>query len=324
MPVAPAPNLVALSESLELKGSPSGLSWGTRAGFPLGISLGDASAQSDVFIHVRYPHHGFAEGAEPELIFAEPLPRLMDEGLAEVEIRDDLAWMPLKRLGDRLERDEIVPAVDSLLGCLNTLGIHAVETCHYCDRADGVAVMASKGRVGQICTSCVEEQIGKDVSQLGFRARSLGPLSILAPIVITVQAVLWGGIWIGVDGALARMGGSISLNYYVAFLIVLGMAGLAASPAFLFRFVSNRGKRRAAVLGGLCALCAIVLGEVLHISYLVGTLWAIVPLLTQPGVLLEWLVPDDGFFSVLRFFTMVTFVWIAGRWAKPREVSLEL
>lgn len=324
MSAADTTSFAHLVQTLALKGTRGELLWGVYRGFPLGLTLGDSSSQSDVLIHLRYATHEFAEGEQPELVFADPLPRLMDEGLAEVEIRDDLVWLTLKRLADRLERGEIVPALDSVIGCLEKLGIQPVATCHYCGGAEGVATLASKGRVGQICTTCVEGQIGQDVTQLGFRVRSLAPLSMLAPIVIGVQALLWAGIWSGVDWAIHKLGGSVYLNSLLAGLIVFTLAGLAACPAFLFRFVSNRGNRRAGLLGGLCALIALPLGEILHIMFLFGSVWVVGPLVTEPSLLLSILIPGDGLFGILKLMTMLGFVWFAGRWAKPREIALEL
>lgn len=321
-PTAATP-LADLVQTLGLQGSRGSFLWGSRHGFPLGITFGDESNQSDALVQLRYATHAFGEGEQPELVFAEPLPQLMNDGWAEVEIRDDLAWLTLLRLGDRLERNEVIPAIDSVIGCLNRLGIQAVETCHYCGGAEGVTLVASKGRVGQICSKCVEEQIGKDVAQLGFKARSLGPLALLAPIVVVLQALLWGGLWGGLGLLLVRWGGDFAFPVYLAALFVIGLAGVAASPAFLFRFISNRGNRRAGVLGGLGALAALPLGEVVNLCVLAGSPLAALALVHRPDLLLQ-LAFIDASFAVLKLIAIVAFIWFSAGWAKPREIALEL
>lgn len=325
MPIsASASRLEQFVRTLGLQGARDHLLWGVWRGFPLGLSLGDRSAQTDALFHLRYATHAFAPGEEPELVFAEPLPRLMDEGWAEVEIRDDLAWLTLKRLDDRLQRDEVGPALDSLVGCLQNLGIEPVATCHYCGGAEQVTVLASRGRVGQICARCIEEQIGRDTTRLGFRARSLAPLALLAPLVLLLQSGLWGGIWIGVDWVFEKLGGSIHVNSLAAGFVVLVLAGLAASPAFLFRLVGNRGNRRAALLGALCALLAVPLGEFFHVVQQFGTTSVIWPVLKHPTLIFTVLNPGDGLFGILKLVTIVAFIGIAAGWARPREIALAL
>ncbi|MBS0660550.1 MAG: hypothetical protein JSR82_20205 [Verrucomicrobia bacterium] len=325
MPADPAVStLDQFVRALDLKGRRDHLLWGVWRGFPLGLTLTDGSAQSDALFHLRYAEHAFARGEEPKLEFAEPLPRLMDEGWAEVEIRDDLAWLTLKRFGDRLQRDEVVPALDSLIGCLRSLGIEAVATCHYCGGAEQVTTVASKGRVGQICAKCIEEQIGPDVNRLGFRARSLAPLALLAPLVLLLQSGLWGGIWIGVDWVFEKLGGSIHIHSLAAGFVVLVLAYLAASPAFLFRLVANRGNRRAGLLGAACALLAVPLGELFHVVQQFGTYSVIGPVLKHPTLIFTVLNPGDGLFGILKLLTIAGFIGMSVSWAKPKKIELEL
>lgn len=317
--------LAAFVQSADLKGTRATGLWGLRQGYPVFFSFTDGSAQSDLLIHLRYPPHEFVEGEEPELKFEAPLPALMDAGLAEVEIHDDIAWLTLKRADDRFAAQEVVPAIDAVIACLQSLGIVAVPGCHYCGGDTGVAVLVSLGRVGQICTSCVEKQIGRDLEQRDFRARALLPLALITPIVLVLQSLLWGGIWLGLDWLAAKAGGRIAIPQVVAMAAVAVLAGLAASPALLFRLVTNRGNRRAALLAAVCALAALAFGEALHAASVLGSWRYFLVLLIHPDLTLKiGFSGGDGLFVVLKLLIAVGFIVAAAAWAKSKQIVLRL
>ncbi len=294
--------------------------WGLRRGFPVLVQFDKQNMKNPVVVSAR-----LAPGSPAELppSFAPPLDALLGAGAAQAFAREDAAILLLQNGVERLKQGELLPAVDSFLGGLESAGAQPQRTCGLCGATDHLSVLATDGTVGLICPACLAKQAAQYDDLHGYVPASLPKLLAVGAASFVGMALLWAGLAIGVDLAFNAAGGSATLpgKLSVLFAFLLGMA--VAVPALLFKLVPRRGRWPAMLCAIAAGLLAIFAGEILYADWFFrrrGVETWLPPL----AVVWKLAASGSGFFLTLRAILALSTVGAAAYYAKPPAPKLAL
>jgi hypothetical protein len=311
-----------LVNALELEARKDG-AVGRRGGFPVGLQMVDPNGKGMVLLHTRFPKLSETP-IRSQFVFDHTLQRLVDEKLAEVSIEKDIAYLSLRKATDRIEKQEAVAAVDEFIAGLQRAGLSAGETCHYCGSTEEVQTAFNGHRVGQICGGCTRQQAIALMNERDFDHKSVSKLAVTSALVVPMIALAWAALWVGIFVLFARQGGTLNVNVKLGVLGAI-FAGIAtATPALLFRRVRNRGDVGAGLLGLVCAILAVALGELASSTFQVW--WTFGQVNVQAGaiVAVSLFAAGNGMFLLLRGAALVALVSAAFRYARPPAAKLAL
>ena len=311
-----------LLTALELEARKNG-AVGRRGGFPLGLQIVDPNGKGMVLLHTRFPKLTETP-VRSEFVFDHTLQRLVDQKLADVSIEKDIAYLSLHKASDRIEKQEAVAAVDEFIAGLQRAGLSAGETCHYCGSTDDIQTAFNGHRVGQICGACTRQQAIALMNERDFDRKSVAKLAFTSALVVPMVALAWAGLWAGIYALLDRQGGTINVNVKLGVLAAI-FAGIGTgTPALLFRRVRNRGDVGAGVLGVVCAVLALILGELAVSTFQVW--WTFGQLNVRAGAIVatSLFAAGNGMFLLLRGAALVAMVGAAFRYARPPAAKLAL
>ena len=294
--------------------------WGRRRGFPVLFQFNKQNMKNPVVVSAR-----LAPGSPTELppSFAPPLDALIGAGAAQPFIHEGEATLLLQNGVERLKKGDLLPAVDSFLGGLESAGAQPQRACGLCGATENLSVLAADGNVGLICPACLVEQAAQYDGLHGYVPASLPKLLAVGAASLVGIALLWAGLAIGVSLAFDSAGGSVSLPGKLSMLLAFLLGLAVAIPALLFKLVPRRGRWPAMLMATAASLLAIFAGEIVHTVWLFHR-HGVATWLPPLGTVWKLAASGSGFFLTLRTILALSTIGAAAFYAKPPAPKLAL
>ncbi len=303
--------------------------FGRRTGFPVAAEFNAALHGGGIAVQARFDPRQAVPRSIP---FEPPLANLLAAGQGAVRFLPGGATLSLFQASKRIKAGEVLPATEAFLAGLARAGLTAGDACHYCGGTERVELVPGNGstfagaNVGQMCVDCQFRQASALAEERQLDAATLPRLLATGVPAAVAGAVLWAGIWVGVDAFFVWRGGHAELPVKLS-LLVVGLAGaLAAWPVSLLRGVAHRGYWLAGLAGLACAAAAFVLGEGLVAAERLwragASNWWWPPV--DARVAWETLTDGNGLFLFLRGACLVSLLTVAFLLAKPARPAFKL
>jgi hypothetical protein len=198
--------------------------------------------------------------------------------------------------------------------------------CHYCQREQVQELSCFDGKVALICPACLSEKVSAPENRPAEAVEGALPIGMLAPLAAAAGAAGWGGFWIVFQIIINSFDSDrIYIPHLVEAGILVAAGFLTGGPVGLvIKRVQQRGRRLSMAFSALCAITAVVVGEVAFVAWLIyreykvfspGAAWEILP-----QVELSY----GAFHLAVKFLAACLAVGIAVTMAKPAKPNLKL
>jgi len=182
------------------------------------------------------------------------------------------------------------------------------------------------GKVAQICPACLTEKqadFNRTASKVTDGAVSI---AILAPVSAMAGAIGWAGCWIVYELIFENSGSGVIVVPRIAEVAaVVTVALLTGGPVgLIFMLVRRRGQVLSVALSIVCAICAIVVGEVLLAAWLIYHYFKVFSLDAAWHILPRLEAEMGVFYFALKLMSAVIAVVLAAQIAKPHRQNLKL
>ena len=300
--------------------------FGMRQGFAVGFKVISPLENAVLLFHVRHPFK--ADAPEVQAVrYATAISNLREAKELEIEFEDRLTWITFINGIDPLFDGSLPQLVDSILDSFTVAGLaRGAGLCHYCHREQVKEPLCVHGKVALICPACLSERASAPENLPAEASEGALSVGMLAPLAAVVGAIGWAGFWIGFLLIIESFHTeTVFIPHIVEAIILVCAAFLTGGPVgFVIKRVRRRGSHLSVAFSGVCAIAAVVLGEVTFIAWLVyreikvfspGTAWTILP-----QVEMEF----GAFHLAVKCLAALLAVFIAVSMAKPEKVRIKL
>lgn len=319
-----ASDMIDLTQLLGMEVDADGLLVGKRLGFPVGLKVTEGNGAPVLLFHVRYLGHSDS-ALIGSLHYSPEVADLIANKKLDIEFDDRLAWLTFLDATAQLQNGSLPALLDSVLASFVEAGLGGNDDlCHYCRRTPVEKVYSKAGRVAQICAACLAEKqadLARKGSKPGDGAVSI---AILAPVSGLAGAVGWSGCWIAYELIFEKTGSGVVVVPRIAeAAAVIGVALITGGPiGLVLRLVRRRGQALSMAFAVVCAICAIVLGEVLLLTWLIYHIFKVLSF-DAAWRLLPKMEGEMGIvYFALKLMSAVIAVVLAAQIAKPPRPKL--
>ena len=238
-----------------------------------------------------------------------------------------MAWLSFVDSTKHLQDGSLARLLDDVLMSFTQAGLAGQpDLCHYCRREKVEALTCHRGRVAQICPSCLIERTDAPSNRPAEATEGALAIAVLGPVATVIGAMCWGGVWSGYDLLFDLL--KTNVVYVPRLLEVVALFCIAAvvggPVGFVIKRVPRRGKNLAVTSAIVCTVAAIVLGEVFYVSWLIyrelkvfsfSAAWDILPRLEMEM---------ETFHLAIKLMAAIGSVIMAVLIAKPPKPKLNL
>jgi len=302
-----------LIQDWNLEPAEDGWFFGRIQNFPSALQVMQSGDSEAVLLQVRLPK---VTNTDFVLSLGDSrLAELVASKEAEVSFDSSVAWLTLNN-----SQDDLRPIFDEFLGALADAGFSSTHTCHYCSINDVQKLTFDRGRVSQICGSCLQARLKRAPRAAPV---DLVPLTIVAIVAAFASAVTWALIWFGWDQLFIAMNWDrVRLPRLVIVLIALGIGALTGGPAgWIIKRVPRRTPLTAGAAAILATVAALICGEWLYMMLSVFREFSVIaPMVALEALPQVW----AGGVSLLKAFAAAMAFVLAFTMAKPDKPKLDL
>lgn len=318
---SPPTLVIQVAELLNLVGISGESAFGRVGGFPLAVTPIGENAQHGLLLQIRFPCNQVQDLTSEDMQWETiPLEFLEDgETQADVEQADGIAWLTVRSLADI----ELLPQlVQYFMNRLSDLGIDPYDgICHFCVTNPSNDLVFVEDRVTQMCQQCLDERQGLRHKEQEASIAGVAGALVIGSVASLIGAVLWVGtwlLWFFCISLLAQDDDVIILPSVVSIVQVVVIGGACGwVVGFAVSLIPKRGDKAAGVIAVICALGAVMMGEIVLVM-------SIAPETEQapfvPTILDLWWA--EGASGIWRGLTALVVLVVAHQVARPRLTPL--
>lgn len=319
-------DISAFATSLGLTQVEGEVFYGKRHGFAVGFKVINPLENPLLLFQVRHPLK--ADAPEVQAIrYDNAVETLQQDKKLEIEFDDRLAWVTFVDGAKHLLEESAGKLLDSILDSFTTAGLgRNGSLCHYCQREQVREPSCFDGKVALICPACLSEKVNAPENRPAEAVEGALPIGLLAPVAAAAGAVGWGGFWIAFQMVIDSFNSdTIYIPHLVEAGILVAAGLLTGGPVgFVIKRVQRRGRKLSMAFSAVCAIAAVLAGEVAFVAWLIyreykvlspGTAWEILP-----QVELSY----GAFHLAVKFLAACLAVGVAVTMAKPAKPNLKL
>ena len=315
-----------VAETLGLTKRDDDLFYGKLCGIPIGLKVIDSLGSPLALFQIRHPLP--ANAREEQAVRYQPeLSSLITAKKVEVEFEDKLIWVNFNDCRELLLDGKIRSLLESVLNSFSVAGItRNSDLCHYCQKESVRELTCFDGKVAQICATCFHARASTPENQPAKMGQGALPIAVLAPLVAFVATLGWALFWVGYDFVFELLRTKVLVVPRLLELAVLVcVAAVTGGPiGFMIRRIRKRGKSLALSFAVSTTLLAVVLGEIVYVTWLIFREFKVVDFAAAWKILPRLESEAGGFHLVIRLVAGVCAVVLAAEMAKPPKPKLNL